>query len=293
VSRSTLFHLAPTTARLLSFSLRTRAFRGYRDWNICCERVFEYGETFRILRANRPRRILDVAGDISLFGCFVAEALETPVDIVDMGSLDYCAEIRERMSGEAARLVTVIPHTRAEQLPRGRRYDAIYCISSIEHLDGDADLRFMESIGDLLNDGGVLIVTAPFTTGPETERKYRSHTYYDAHGETQSAPHFYMRYYSRGGIDELARRSGLHVERLVFAGEIVNFCEPVFGYGTDGAGGPISGRLRAYASRVIGALSPLYPFLCMRVDDDATSFSCGPRRVTPCNPDTFLLVLRK
>jgi len=278
---------------MVVFSARTRAFRGFRDWNICYERVFEYGEALNVLRAERPRRILDVAGDISLFGCFVAEELRCPVDIVDMSDLAYCARLSSRLAPEVRELVTLIPRTMAEELPRGRRYDAIYCVSSIEHFDGDADLRFVESAGDLLEEGGVLVLTAPFTNARETQRKYSDRTYYDAHGEQQTDPRFYMRYYSRDAIDELVRRSGLQLVRLTFAGEVVNFCEPVFQFGTAPAPPGPATRVRSALARAIGVLSPIYPLLFMRISDDPRSFTCGPRRETPCNPDTFLLVLRK
>jgi 2-polyprenyl-3-methyl-5-hydroxy-6-metoxy-1,4-benzoquinol methylase len=291
--RSTLLNLAPITARLLRFSIGTRAYRGFRDWNICYERVFEYGSTYDVLEKLKPSRVLDVAGDISLFGCFVAAHIGCTVDIVDMSDLDYCKQVRARMDPPSATRVNLIPRTRAEDLPRGMSYDAIYCISSIEHFDGDADLRFIEAVAELLNDDGLLIVTAPFTNENETVRKYRDTTYYDTHGQQQTDANFYMRFYSAAGIEQLVKQSGLELVHLTYAGEILNFCEPIFQFAT----APSSTRLtlwpRFIASRLIGALSPLYPILFMRRSDSPSSFTQGKRRTTPCNPDTFLLVLRK
>ena len=278
--------------RMLAFSLRTRAYRGFRDWNICYERVFEYGSVLEVLAASKPRRVLDVAGDISIFGCFVAHELECAVDIVDIGNLEYCDRIRRHMP-HGAQLVSLMPRTKAEELPPDRRYDVVYCISSIEHFDGHADLRFVESAAGLLEDGGLLLLTAPYTNAQETKRIYREQTYNSIHGMPEADPGFYMRYYSLSAIRQLAERSGLELVRLSFAGEIINFCEPIFQFGTTPARGRWTMWPRYVASRAIGALSPLYPFLFMRESSDPGSFTCGPRRSTPCNPDTFFLVLRK
>jgi SAM-dependent methyltransferase len=290
-----LLHLAPLTARLFAFSLRTAAYKGFADWNICYERVFEYGETYALLERERPESVLDVAGDISLFGCFVADELECRVDIVDMGDLDYCRGLRERMDPEAAQRIGLIPRTRAEDLPLDSGYDVITCISSIEHFAGDADLRFVESAARLLADGGLMIITAPFTLAEETERRYRKQNYYAGHGEEQDDGDFYMRFYSRSGIDALAERSGLRVERLLFGGERVNFCDRVFLYGPkNGESGPTKADVaRGVASRAIRALSPVYPFLTMREAERPEPFTVGPRREKLTNPDTFLLALRK
>lgn len=288
-----LGHLVPVTSKLVRFSIATGAYKGFRDWNICYERVFEYGETYRLIESERPASVLDVAGDISLFGCFLADQLGCRVDIVDMSDLKYCERVRARMDPAAAARVRLIPRTRAEDLPLASGYDAITCISAIEHFAGDSDLMFIEAAAQLLAPGGLLVITAPFTQRPETETRYRSTNYYSEHGEESEDEDFYMRFYSRDAIDDLARRSGLRVERLLFAGETVNFCDRVFLYGPDGRSPTKADLLRDVASRGIRALSPVYPFLFMRESDQPDPFTVGPRRRRPTNPDTFLLALRK
>lgn len=288
-----LIHLLPITAKLMAFSLRTGAYKGFADWNICYERVFEYGETYDLIARERPGAVLDVAGDISLFGCFLADDLACQVDIVDMGDLDYCARLRDRMDPPAAARVGLIPRTRAEDLPLDRRYDVITCISAIEHFAGDADLKFVEAAAPLLADGGLMIITAPFTLAPETERRYRRENYYSGHGEMQADGDFYMRFYSRDAIDELVARSGLEVEGRLFGGERVNFCDRVFLYGPTNEAPTRADIFRGAASRAIRALSPIYPFVTMRESERPDSFTVGPRRQKLTNPDTFLLALRK
>jgi SAM-dependent methyltransferase len=279
--------------RLTAFSARTGAWRGFRDWNVCYERVFEYGTCLQLARDAQPCRVLDVAGDISLFGCLLAEHLKVEVDIVDMSDLHYCAALRARLDPCTQGRIRLIPRTRAEDLPGDRRYDLITCISALEHFEGDSDLVFMESVGDLLEPDGFLFLSAPFTTRPETESKYRDNTYYIAHGEDQVDRGFYMRYYSPSAIADLVACSGLELHSLSFAGEVVNFCDRVFLYGPEDGRSPLQNGLRRAVSYGVGLLSPLWPLLFMRSADEPWPFTIGPRRRRITNPDTFLLALQK
>lgn len=288
-----LLHLLPITSKLLAFSVKTDAYKGFVDWNICYERVFEYGETYKLIENERPASVLDVAGDISLFGAFLAQEAGCSVDIVDMSDLEYCERLRSNMEPEAAARIRLIPRTRAEDLPLDGQYDVITCISAIEHFGGDADLRFIETAPRLLRPGGLMIVTAPFTLAPETQRRYRSTNYYSEHGETQDEDDFYMRFYSRDAIDELADRSGLKREAVLFGGETVNFCDRVFLYGPKGEEPSRAELLRGWAARAIRTFSPAYPFLFMRESAHPDRFTLGDRRRRLTNPDTFLLALRK
>jgi SAM-dependent methyltransferase len=237
--------------------------------------------------------VLDVAGDISLFGAFEAESLGCEVDVVDMSDLDYCRGLRDTLDPATRERLRLLPRTRAEDLPSDRSYDAIVCISSIEHFDGDADLRFVEGAARLLEPGGEMAITAPFTRAPETALMYRDDTYYGAHGESQTDARFYMRHYSQAGIDALARRSGLVRERVLYAGEVVNFYDTVFQRGVRQDGNRVVARLRGWLYRAVGALSPVWPFLFMREADSMEPFRLNARRRRIYDPDTYLLVLRK
>lgn len=290
-SQSSLLPFLPTVAQMLAFTVRTRAYRGFRDWNLTYERVFEYGMALSVIEREKAARVLDVAGDISILGCFVAETKGAAVDIVDLGDLEYCRTLRERLPTARDR-VALLPHRRAEELSPSQPYDVITCISAIEHFERGADIAFLERVAQLLAPGGVLLITAPFTPGNRIIERYRAHTYYDVHGAEQADQGFYMRYYDQDGIRELADSSGLHVERLLFAGEVVNFYDRVFLYGPIDDGSRVD-RLRAGVSRIVGTLSPVYPFLFMRMSHSPHSYRVGDRRRRIYNPDTFALVLRR
>lgn len=239
-----------------------------------------------------PKRILDVAGDISLFGCFIARSLDCRVDIVDMGDLQYCNDIRTQLPQAFADRICLKPHTKIEEFASYDAYDFIYCISAIEHFDADADLTLMALLKGLLNTGGTAVITAPFTPKPETEKKYRAANYYRAHSQQQQDDQFYMKYYSVENIRRLAQASGLNVVSLGFAGEIVNFCDRIFLHEPDPNRGRIRRRWSSLVYRLVGALSPIYPFIFMRGSSRPDAFKCGSRRKKICNPDTFVLVLQ-
>jgi hypothetical protein len=277
---------------MVAFSVRTGAWRGFADWNVAYERVFEYGEALDALAAVRADRVLDVGGDISVFGCYVAQALGSSVDIVDMSDLAYCGRVRARLAPDVAERVTLIPKRTAESLGGGS-YDAVTCISAMEHFDDGEDLAFVRRAADLVRVGGVLVVSAPFTNDEQTHVHFRDSTYYDAAGVEASSPELYMRCYSEEGLKELFDVPAFELERIVFGGEIVNFFDRVYLWEPRWRQGRWRSRLATLLVRLLRAPSPLYPFATMRSSDDPRVFTVARRRRRIYSPDVFVAVLRR
>ena len=281
------------------FSIKTKACVGYYDWNISYERVFEYAETYKLIRREKPSTFLDVGGDISIFGPFVADSVGCQVGIVDMGDMQFSEKLLNNLSPDTKKCISLFPRTKAENISN-KKYDFISCISTIEHFDTEGDLLFMKNVSSILNENGLLVITAPFTLKAETIYEYREMTYYQVHGIQQFDKGFYLKKYCLLDIQKLAEQSGLHIEKLIFAGEVINFYDPIFLYQpnmTKSGNLIIFSRAKIVLGRIllisIKLLSPFYPFLFMRKSESISDFLIESKRKKILCPDVFLLALRK
>jgi len=227
--RKFILDLISITLKLINFSIKTKAYKGFYDWNVSYQRVFEYGEAFKIIKKENPKSMLDVGGDISIFGPFVARYLNCTVDIADMGDMKYSKRLVKNLPYKEQKLISLIPKTKTWELGL-KKYDVVTCISAMEHFDNNEDVVFVKNSKNLLNHNGILIITSPFTNAKKTIYEYRDLNYYKTHGQKQVDEGFYEKKYSLSNIRKLVKESGLFLERLYFGGEIINFFDPIFQY---------------------------------------------------------------
>ncbi len=103
---------------------------------------------------------------------------------------------------------------------KGKSFDAISLISSIEHIPGDGDIQTVKNLAGLMKDNGDLIITVP--AGPYYFEQWTSHQIghiYAESGSKNDAKGF-LRVYDPAALSErLIKPSGLRVARLSYIGE--------------------------------------------------------------------------
>lgn len=276
---------------LWAFSVSTGAHRGFSDWNICYERVFEYGLVESFVARYRPKRILDVAGDLSIFAAYLVQKYGVCVDVVDLGDLDYVNMLRNRLDPVDRSRLGLVPGVRAEEaFGLGLQdYNLVYSISAIEHFDLGADEALMRSLPKLLAPNGHVIITAPFTHERDNVIAYRDKTYYETNGFDQEESSLYMRHYSVDGIGRLASLSGLIVKDLVFARENINFYDRFFLHESESH--TLVAKLNDRFNRLVRRGAPIYPLLFMSITGAPYPSKMPRKRKKIYNPDTFALTM--
>jgi len=297
--RKSFLDLISVTLKLINFSIKTKAYKGFYDWNISYQRVFEYGEAFKIIKKENPKSMLDVGGDNSIFAPFVTRHLNCMVDITDMGDMKYSKRLVKNLSYEEQKLISLIPKTKSIELGL-KKYDIVTCLSAMEHFDNNEDVVFVKNSKNLLNHNGILIITSPFTNAKETIHVYRDLNYYKAHDQKQVDEGFYEKKYSLSNIRKLVKESDLFFERLYFGGEIINFFDPIFQYQPNPSKYEKVNYFNGFKIKMgrifliyIHLLSPFWPFLFMRKSNNISDFSIESKRKKAGCPDSFVLVLRK
>lgn len=133
-------------------------------------RCFEYTEAYRRIASSNPNaRTLDVGSYRSPFPAFLVSK-GYDVSIVDLNprvsqqvkwipkALESGAHIRVHVAD-----VTALPFSE-------NTFDVVTCISTLEHMPGDADKSAVREIERVLNPGGVCFISVPYSTRAQEGR---------------------------------------------------------------------------------------------------------------------------
>lgn len=120
-------------------------------------RKWEYGEILSALRANKAKTVLDVGGGSSMFS---ACAIWAGFDITVVDPEDYTEMFRQ----QSERIGKEIPFIHSDffyyEDSAENKFDAVVCISTIEHVEGDTSFFF--KLMRHVNKGGLLCLTTDF-----------------------------------------------------------------------------------------------------------------------------------
>lgn len=118
-------------------------------------RVWEYGLTLDIIRANNIKTVLDVGGGGSIFAPALAW-LDIDTLQVDPGDVGQWIKNQEQVINKS------LPFQQLDffNFNKTEEYDAVVCLSVIEHVPDDFD--FFERLGTFVKKGGFLILTTDF-----------------------------------------------------------------------------------------------------------------------------------
>lgn len=124
-------------------------------------RCFEYSEAYLRIAPVAGKRILDVGSYRSPFPAFLIRRGGL-VSILDMdAAVAQQQEWIRRATGEEGRaLIVLADGTRLPYLSNS--FDRVVCISTIEHLPDDGDIRMIREIGRVLRMGGCIFITVPY-----------------------------------------------------------------------------------------------------------------------------------
>lgn len=136
-------------------------------------RKWEYGTALKALRENGAKTVLDVGGGSSMFAAAATWAgfevtVVDPDDYVDM------------FKRQSERVGQIIPYIKTDffHYSTGYKFDAVMCISTIEHVQDDE--KFFLKLLEHVNPDGLLVLTTDFH--PE-----RSAPVYPSHLRTYNA----------------------------------------------------------------------------------------------------------
>jgi SAM-dependent methyltransferase len=160
-------------------------------------RYFEFSFAYSELPA-RLSHCLDI-GSPRLFSLYIAEHF--PSSIIRMINPDQSDIVATNNILRALRIGNI--HTAClgvdSLLSRRDRYDCIWSISVVEHINGSYDDRFaVKTIFDSLNNGGRLILTLPVDR--RFREEYRDVDYYGIQSEKPGGKYFFQRYYDKAAI---------------------------------------------------------------------------------------------
>lgn len=118
-------------------------------------RRWEYGIGLALLRQEQAKTVLEVGGGSSLFA---ASAIWMEMDVKVVDPDDY----RSMFEQQSQRIGKTIPfiHQDFFNYPEGEQFDAVVCISTIEHVPNDAD--FFLKLLRYVKPGGLLYLTTDF-----------------------------------------------------------------------------------------------------------------------------------
>lgn len=95
-------------------------------------------------------------------------------------------------------------------------FDAVFALSTVEHIPGDGDSVAMAEIERVLRPGGISVISVPFTSG-EFREEYRR---YDVSGREHKDEVFYERTYDSVALDQrLIEPLGIRLEKRAYFGE--------------------------------------------------------------------------
>ncbi len=153
--------------RILYLPVKMICKRQYNDQTFVRinERPIEYGFVFNSIRKLSPQKVLDVGTGKTALPQLMRDcgSVVTAIDNIR----DYWAK------GMVNRHYHVLDKdiTSSGSLDLGGKFDLITCISVLEHVF-DFD-RAMENMFSLLNEGGHLVVTCPYTENSYYENVYK------------------------------------------------------------------------------------------------------------------------
>ena len=135
----------------------------HRVEGVDISRCFEYTQAYKAISTLHGGRVLDVGSYRSPFPIFLAQEGYTPTSIDLTPSVaKQLLWSRRVLRGDAALTASVADGTRLP-LSDGS-FDAVVCISTIEHLPNGGESRMMREIGRVLKLGGLCFVSVPYAT---------------------------------------------------------------------------------------------------------------------------------
>lgn len=199
---------------------RFRASLGARGLvgGIYYERCFEYPWCFNELALRPGDTLLDVGTERSPFPFFCAVYVpNTTVHAADKDlhpftqtQRNYLRHVRSRLKQVGSRMSLSIQDAVSLPYPDAT-FDRISCISVIEHLPGDGDIRVMRELSRVLKPGGCIVLTTDMAI--HYQERYRN-------SRSAAEPVFYAKEYSEEALYlRLIEPSGLHLGKLVFVYE--------------------------------------------------------------------------
>ncbi|MEA3407977.1 MAG: class I SAM-dependent methyltransferase [Chloroflexota bacterium] len=127
-------------------------------------RCFEYTEAYKQIAPSGPNvRVLDVGSYRSPFPAFLASRGHD-VTVVDLHpAVGRQARWISRSLGPEARVKVHVADVAALPFSKGA-FDAVTCISTLEHIPGDRDSLAVREIARVLRAGGVCFISVPYST---------------------------------------------------------------------------------------------------------------------------------
>ncbi len=127
-------------------------------------RCFEYTEAYRQIERSVPyARVLDVGSYRSPFPAFLASK-GYDVSVVDLDpAVGQQSEWISGALGSDSRIGVHIADVVALPFSRGT-FDAVTCISTLEHIPDDGDGLAVREIGRVLRVGGICFISVPYST---------------------------------------------------------------------------------------------------------------------------------
>lgn len=190
----------------LGFSYKIRGLGGLA-------RYFEYPLAIESLPRLSGQSVLDVGSGATVFPFFLAsQGMDVILLDINTEALQKTHGLAARLEGRVKGVVSVVSDATIMSFEE-QSFDAVTCISMIEHPPGDGDAKTMEEIGRVLKVGGMAFVSFPY--GQEFAiNKQTSLTPW----KKECGLHLIERRYDLASIaSRLANPSGLQVVRQGYA----------------------------------------------------------------------------
>jgi 2-polyprenyl-3-methyl-5-hydroxy-6-metoxy-1,4-benzoquinol methylase len=132
-------------------------------------RRFEYPLVAELMSRVAPTSVLDAGAGVGFFPFFLASELSVDVSCLDVdpafpNQMQHCFESLQVRSPD----YYVRDLTQPLNLS-GRSFDAVVCISVLEHLPPEKRLKSIEHLWEVLRPGGILLLTFDVALTGETE----------------------------------------------------------------------------------------------------------------------------
>jgi len=140
-------------------------------------RVWEYGLTLDVIRANNVKTVLDIGGGGSIFAPACAW-LDIDILQVDPGDVGQWIRDQERVINKP------LPFKQQDffEFESDKLFDAVVCLSTIEHVTYDLD--FLQKLSQFVKIGGILILTTDYHPSGKAQ--------VDGHVKTYNADNLYL-----------------------------------------------------------------------------------------------------
>jgi len=173
------------------------SYTRFPEYHFFCDRIRAFAQSLP-----GPVRILDV-GSPKLFGFYIAAKLNVDLIMSDISTLniDEYRIMWNTLASKATGRATFRTEDVRHMTCANESFDCVYCMSAIEHVEGEAaDGLAVTELMRVLRPGGLLVFSVP--AGERPAEQLRSLAGQDHKGACDSRDDFFQRIYTRETLEE-------------------------------------------------------------------------------------------